>query len=40
MFAGRNLHRLRRDDDGVLCARDKVELVNRDDRFEMIAVPI
>ena len=40
MFAGRYLHRLRRDGDGFLIARKKVELINCDDRFEIIAVPI
>ncbi len=40
MFAGRYLHRLRRDGDGFFIARKKVEPINCDDRFEMIAVPI
>ena len=40
MFAGRHPHRLRRDGDGFLFARKKVEPINGDDRFEMIAVPI
>ncbi len=40
MFAGRYLHRLRRGGDGFLVARKKVEPINCDDRFEMLAVPI
>ena len=40
MFAGRNLHRLQRDGDGFLIARKQIELINCDNRFETIAVPI
>ena len=40
VFAGRYLHRLRRDGDGYRIAWKKVELINCDDAFETIAVPI
>jgi 3-phenylpropionate/cinnamic acid dioxygenase small subunit len=40
LFAGRYLHRLRRDGDGFRIAWKKVELINCDDLFEILAVPI
>ena len=40
LFAGRYLHRLRRDGDGFKIAWKKVLLVNCDDIFEALAVPI
>lgn len=40
VFAGRYTHRLRRDGDGYKIAWKKVDLINCDDIFEMMAVPI
>lgn len=40
VFAGRYLHRLRREGDGFRIAWKKVELINCDDIFETLAVPI
>jgi 3-phenylpropionate/cinnamic acid dioxygenase small subunit len=39
LFSGRVRHRLRRDDDGYKIVLKRVDLINCDDVFELIAVP-
>jgi len=40
VFAGRQYHRLRREDDGFRIVQKRVELINCDSAFEAMAVPI
>jgi hypothetical protein len=40
LFAGRQVHRLRRNGDGFLIAQKRVDLINCDSAFEAMAVPI
>jgi 3-phenylpropionate/cinnamic acid dioxygenase small subunit len=40
LFAGRQIHRLRRNGDGFLIEQKRVDLINCDSAFEAMAVPI